>query len=101
VQLDATFNLSLTAINISDTQQITLNQTAIVSSIQFSKLSAILQGCFAASNPNIPVSGVSNAGKVSFFQNFVETNFVFGDANTTLLGEYIWLSEDGLPGQGQ
>lgn len=51
-----------------------------------------------ASNPNVAASGVSNAGKVSFFLNFEETSFVFGDANTTLLGEYIWLSEDGLPG---
>lgn len=85
-------------VNISDTEEISLDQTAIASSEQFSKISAIVRDYFVASNPNVAASGVSNAGKVSFFLNFEETSFVFGDANTTLLGEYIWLSEDGLPG---
>ena len=70
----------------------------MASSTQFKKLSEIVDSCFVASNPNVLVDGVSNAGKVSFFQNFVETQVVSGDVNTTLLGEYIWLSKDGLPG---
>jgi len=70
----------------------------LTSSSQFNRLSAIIDGCFAASNPNEAVDGVINAGKVSYFANFVETDAVRGDANTTLLGEYIWLSTDGLPG---
>jgi len=73
----------------------------LASTTQFKKLSAVVDDCFVASNPNELVEGVSNAGKVTFFQNFAETKVVFGDVNTTLLGEYIWLSKDGLPGSGQ
>jgi len=101
VQLSPELDLTWTYFDLSNASTINYTQTQLSATIQFNRISSVLDGSFVASNPTVLIDGVTNAGKVALFKNFIETDVVYGDVNTTLLGEYIWLSYDGLPGQSQ
>jgi hypothetical protein len=101
VQLSPDLDLTWTYFDLSNASTINYTQTQLSATIQFNRISSVLDGSFVASNPTVLIDGVTNAGKVALFKNFIETDVVYGDVNTTLLGEYIWLSYDGLPGQSQ
>jgi 50S ribosomal subunit-associated GTPase HflX len=83
VQLSPDLDLTWTYFDLSNASTINYTQTQLSATIQFNRISSVLDGSFVASNPTVSINGVTNAGKVALFKNFIETDVVYGDVNTT------------------